>query len=228
MDRRVLLAVPVGWMALLVFGALYVAPTVLALADAYGRPAHEWRSPGRRRIWLFVLGISFPSALFGAAQVLALVYALIVPRRVKSPEAATGAIVTRRRTAGAFAAGVIVVGPVFAAAFPSDSHDVLFTLVGTCCMLAATCFAALLYESLRSSTARRVAVVMTLVVVATLGGMVARHGAVNSCTHGSGPQGRWCRDPYGNSLWIPPAYAAAGGLLALWVTRRPRPGDARP
>lgn len=222
MDWRVLTAVPLGWMALIVFGALYVAPTVLAAADAYGRPAREWRSPGRRRFWLVVLGISFPSALFGAAQVIALVYALLVPRRVKSPEAATGAMVARRRAAGGFAAGILVLGPVFAAAFPLDSNDVLFTLAGTCCMLAATCFTALLYENRRASTARRVAVVMALVVVATLGGMVARHGAVNSCTHGSGPQGRWCRDPYGNSLWIPPAYAGTGALLALWATRRPK------
>lgn len=227
MDWRVLSAFPVGWMALLVFGAMYVAPTVLAVADAYGRPAREWPNPGRRRLWLFALGISFPAALFGAAQFLALVYALVVPRRVRSPEAAAGAAGARRRAERAFAAGIAVFGPLFVVASPSDSNDFLFTIAGTCSILAATSFTALLYENLGASHARRVRVVIALLVVAALGGMVVRAGAVNACMHGSGPQGRWCRDPYGNSLWIPPAYAATGAVLALWVTRRPK-RDADP
>lgn len=215
MNPAILLAAPLGSVALVVFGAFYVLPTLLALADAYGRPAHEWRAPGRRTFWIVVLAVSFPLAVFGAAQAVALVYAFVVPRRAWSPEAAAGAVAARARATRALLIGFVVFGGVFVLTLPSGSNDVLFSILGTSAVLLALGVGALLFGGGAAPSARRAQVIL-IVVVSFVAGWVVHYGTVDTCW-----EGRWCRNPY--ALWIPVAHVAAGGLAAWWVTRRKEP-----
>lgn len=219
MDLTILLALPVGWMISFVFGMLYAAPTILAIADAYGRPSHEWPNQDRRGHWILALCVAYPLAITMFPQVVAAIYAVRVPRRVSSPAAVTGARAARGRAFGGFMTGIVIFGPLMVFAAPSDSNDMAMAALGMSIVLVALSMTTLLYSPRAGTKERRIRIVLLLALAAAAGGFVVRAAAINACAHGSGPQGRWCRRPEWNSAWIPPVFAAGGAGAAAWVTR---------
>lgn len=213
MNLAILLVPPVGSLFLLVFGTLYVAPTLLAIADAYGRPAHEWPKPRRRTVWLGILAVSFAGAIAGVAQLAAVVYALVVPRRVSSAEAGAGARAARRRVTDGFLTGVVVFGAVFLVALPNGSNDVAFSILGTSLILLVLGLVRLLFGGVAAppNAGAQVAIVA---LFAGLAGLIVQYGTVVSCYGRS----KWCENPH--AWWIPAAHAASGALAGWWLTRR--------
>lgn len=217
MSAGVLLSPVVGSLFLFVFGIFYTLPTLLAIADAYGRPPHAWRKPAARTVWIALLTVSYAGALFGIAQAVAGAYAMTVPRRVASAEATAGAREARRRAIDGFLIAGVVFGAAFVLALPNGSNDVMFSIIGTSVVLLATGLTPVVFAGVPSPPLRRVRLTLALTGVGLLAGWVVHYGAVTTCWDAS----LRCRDP--GALWIPAAHAAGGAVAAWWATSRKAP-----
>lgn len=199
-----------------VVSMFYVVPSVIAIAGVGGRPASEWKKPWHRTLWVLVLCFTAPGAIMLVPQTVAVVYAMAVPRKVRSQVAVAGARAARHRAYSALALAFVVFGPLWVSTLGFENSDeLMISGVATATALLFVCVLSVACGLRPKYLPLRVAVIAIALVSAAIAGWATREAQFDSC-HGS------CYRFSKESTWFVPAYAAAGAVVAAIATR-PRP-----